>query len=155
VFNSKPHTVSSQGPRCSVCRHPELRAISADLASGMSARAVGRKYGFTPPTICKHVNEHIGEALIATNISEPVLEAIRKLNTRTLAILRKAEDDDDPATALQAIRESRCNLQLVARLTGELKNPEPSEETKVVDTYVDRQLVIQRDDDPPLLPPAA
>jgi hypothetical protein len=32
------------GPRCAVCRHPRLFEITGALASGMSQRAVARKY---------------------------------------------------------------------------------------------------------------
>jgi transposase-like protein len=119
-----------------------LRAIHAALASGESSRQIAKRFGFTHTIVNRHIREHIGQALAACNIAEPVLEQIRKLNTRTLAILRKAEDDSDPAMALAAIRESRANLQLVARLTGELKSPEPHEETRVVVTYVNRPTIV-------------
>jgi hypothetical protein len=105
----------------------------------MSARAVGRKYGFSPPTICRHKNEHMGLASLET----PVLDAIRRLNQRTMVILDKAEQGRrDPNIALQAIRESRRNLELIARLTGELKNTESNEPTRVEIVYVDKQLVV-------------
>jgi hypothetical protein len=135
-------------PHCKVCNDPRIFEITGALASGLSARDVGRRFGITHTTMAKHRNEHMGLATLET----PVLEAIRRLNQRTMVILDKAEQGRrDPNIALQAIRESRRNLELIARLTGELKNTETNEPTRVEITYVDRQLVVN---EPPLLPAA-
>jgi hypothetical protein len=143
---------SAVGPRCKVCRDPRLHAISADLAAGMSQNAIARKYGFTQPVVWKHVHQHQGAALIEHNLSQPVLDQIRKLNQRTLRILDEAErgKGKDPNLALAAIREARHNLELIARLTGEDKSSARSEAVKIEVVYVDRQLVIQQ----PLSTPA-
>jgi hypothetical protein len=123
----------------------------------MSHRAVARKYGFTHPVMDKHVNEHMGPALLEHNLSAPVLDQLRKLQRRTLAILEDAEREQDGALALDAIGHARRNLELMGRLTGELKHEEPHEPTRVEIVYVDKQLVVERagDDKPPSLPPAA
>jgi hypothetical protein len=68
------------------------------------------------------------------------------LNQRTLRILGEAEHGKyrDPTIALQAIRECRHNGELIARLTGELKSSAPSSEpVKVVIEYIDKQLVVE------------
>jgi hypothetical protein len=59
-------------------------------------------------------------------MTQPVLQQIRRLNQRSLRILTEAEHGKwkDPAIALQAIRECRHNLELIGKLTGELKSPE-------------------------------
>jgi hypothetical protein len=118
----------------------------------MSLNAVARKYGFTPPVVWKHARQHMGAALLEHNLSAPVLDQIRRLNLRTLSILTEAEHGKrDPAIALQAIRESRHNLELIAKLTGELKNPEANEPTRVEIVYVDKQLVVNdREQNSPL-----
>jgi hypothetical protein len=54
---------SALGPRCAVCRHPQLNEITGTLAMGMSHRAVAKKYGFTQPVVSHHVKEHMGPAL--------------------------------------------------------------------------------------------
>jgi hypothetical protein len=106
-----------------------------------------------------HAREHVGEALFQTNISQSVLDSIRRLNVRTLRVLAEAEDGEtrDPNVALAAIREARHNLTLIGKLTGELKRDEPAEPTRVEVIYVDKQLVVERaeGDKPPSLPPAA
>jgi hypothetical protein len=83
----------------------------------------------------------MGPELRSYALCEPVLIQIKKLNARTLAILDRAEQEHDLAIALTAIRESRHNLELIGKLTGELRNTEPSEPTHVEITYVDKQIV--------------
>jgi hypothetical protein len=137
---------SAAGPRCIVCRSPRLHEVSTDLAAGMSMHAVSKKYKFSYRLVWLHVKEHMGAPLTAFNLSQPVLDQIRLLNQRTLRILAESESGKyrDPSIALQAIRESRHNCELIAKLTGELKNPAPAEPTRVVITYVDRpQLVVE------------
>jgi hypothetical protein len=56
------------------------------------------------------------------------LGEMRKLNTRALRILAEVEGTKDHATALTAIRECRRNLELIAKLTGEL-DPRAAGET--------------------------
>jgi hypothetical protein len=120
----------------------------------MSHRAVAKKYGFTQPVVSHHVKEHMGPALTEYNMTQPVLQQIRRLNQRTLRILTEAEHGKwrDPAIALQAIRECRHNLELIGKLTGELKSPEANarEPVKVIIEYVDKKLVVENASQPAL-----
>jgi hypothetical protein len=145
---------SPAGPRCQVCCDPRLYEITTQLAAGMSQNAAAKKYGFTQQTLWKHSKEHMGAALLEHNLSRPVLDQIRRLNQRTLRILDEAEHGKwrDPAIALVAIRECRHNLELIAKLTGELKSPEAAHEpVRVEIVYIDKQLVVPRasDSEPP------
>jgi hypothetical protein len=117
----------------------------------MSLGQCAKKYGFTKPVVWKHQREHMGAALLQSNLSRPVLEQMRSIHLRTLRLLEHAERKRDPAIALQAIREARHNLELVAKLTGELKSAAPAEPTRVEIVYVDKQLVVPRasDSEPP------
>jgi hypothetical protein len=137
-----------------VCRDPRLHEITQALATGMSQYAAARKYGFTQQTLWKHCKNHMGAALLEHNLTAPVLDQIRRLNQRTLRILTKAESGkwQDPAIALKAIGECRHNLELIAKLTGELKSPEANahEPVKVIIEYVDKQLVVERTSQPAL-----
>jgi len=54
--------------------------------------------------------------------ADDLLAQVRDLQVRTMAILDKAESSRGGLrTALQAIREARGNLELLARLLGELQ----------------------------------
>jgi hypothetical protein len=52
--------------------------------------------------------------------ADTLLGQVRDLQSRALAILGKAEEAGDLRTALGAIREARGNLELLAKLLGEL-----------------------------------
>jgi hypothetical protein len=116
---------------CTICSHPENRAITAELLNGKSYGIVARCYGLSKTAIERHLRLHVSEALRklaaqqvtvgdAIAIAEPVLSEMRKLNVRAMAILTEAEKAKDLPTALQAIREIRRNFELVAKLNGEL-----------------------------------
>ena len=118
------------GRPCSVCSHPEARAISADLFAGMSYRSIQKKFGVTPAAVCAHLREHVAAPLRRLCEAErrladdaalvaPSLLEMRKLNERTLRILSLAEISKDYDTALRAIAESRRNVELISRLTAE------------------------------------
>jgi len=135
-----------------------LREITSALASGASINSVAKQFHFTTPTMWKHAKRHTGAALLATNIAEPTLTAIRRLNERTVKILDAAERGKDPTTALAAIREARRNLELIGRLTGELResgNGGGDGRLQIEVTYIDKQLVVsQSAPEQPLLPEA-
>jgi len=52
--------------------------------------------------------------------ADNLLEQVRDLQARTLAILEAAEHTHQHRTALSAIREARSNVELLAKLLGEL-----------------------------------
>jgi hypothetical protein len=52
--------------------------------------------------------------------ADTLLEQVGDLQERALAILDKAEEAGELRTALGAIREARGNLELLAKLLGEL-----------------------------------
>jgi hypothetical protein len=119
------------GRPCSVCAHERAADISRDLVHGVSYRAIGRQYGVALGCLSRHVAEHIQAPLrriiqAETNLLqdaqtvEPTLREMRRLNQRALRILALAEHAQDHDTALHAIAECRRNLELIARLTGEL-----------------------------------
>lgn len=108
---------------CTVCQHPQLNAITGELVARVPLRTIERKYGLSKSALDRHV-QHAAAAVKLVNsaeaIAEPVKNEMRKLNARALRILQQAEDAKDHATALTAIRECRRNLELIAKLTGEL-----------------------------------
>jgi len=52
--------------------------------------------------------------------ADDLLDQVRDLQARTLAILEASEASREHRTALSAIREARSNLELLAKLLGEL-----------------------------------
>jgi hypothetical protein len=126
--------------QCSICNHAESRAITADLMNGASYRNVAKRYALSSSSIDRHLRLHVSQALRkiaahqaresesmtvgdAVAIAEPVftvLDETRKLYRHMYKVLIDAAAADDKATLMQANRECVRDLDLIARITGEL-----------------------------------
>ena len=112
---------------CSVCQHAERAAVDLALvADSASYRAIARQFGMSKDAVRRHADEHLPQHLARAQEAEEVAKAddllgqVRDLQARTLAILEAAETTSQHRTALAAIREARSNLELLAKLLGEL-----------------------------------
>jgi hypothetical protein len=122
------------GRPCSICNHPSQSDISRDLLSGIHYREIARRHSVTIAALSTHLKNHIAGPIrriiqAETNLAkdcltvEPVLMQMRRLNNHVLRVLTIAEASKDQAMVLAAVKEARENLQLVAKLTGELNVP--------------------------------
>lgn len=126
------------GRYCTVCRRSDVSEIDRALLTGEPYRSIAALYGVSPTTLCRHKN-HIPEGLAmaqrATEVAraDDLLAQVEALRQRTMQILDRAEQADHRActaqdadrarrTALKAIKEARGNLELLARLMGELQS---------------------------------
>ena len=115
---------------CTVCSHPAREAIDEALVEGVAFPALAAKYGVSKDALSRHKAKHLPAKLVMARAAEEVAQAdslldqVRDLQARAHRILDKAEDAGDLRTALGAIREVRGNLELLARLLGEL-NEQP------------------------------
>jgi hypothetical protein len=112
---------------CTVCTHPDQDAIDRALVAGESTgKLAGRYRTIHERALRRHRYNHLPAKLVLAHNAEEVatadnlLEKVQDLQARTLAILDRAEDVGELRTALGAIREARGNLELLAKLLGEL-----------------------------------
>ena len=113
--------------RCTVCAHPEVEAIDMALVAGEPYRSVANRHELlSQAAVQRHSENHLPATLAQAKEAEMVahaddlLEQVRDLQVRTFAILEAAEASEQHRTALSAIREARGNLELLAKLLGEL-----------------------------------
>ena len=113
--------------RCSVCTHPDRENIDEALVGATAISAIAAKYrDISEDALGRHKANHLPAKLIMAEKAKEVaqadslLEQVRDLQGRALAILDQAEMSGDLRTALGAIREARGNLELLAKLLGEL-----------------------------------
>lgn len=123
-------TQRRRGPVCSVCRHPQRQEIDRALVQGVPDTQVSANFReLSDDSVRRHRESHLPAALSKANGAAEVARAddllgrLHGLQARTDAILEAAEQAGDLRTALGAIRESRGNLELLARLLGELEPP--------------------------------
>jgi len=111
---------------CTVCEHPEREAIDEALVGGASNRSVASLYDVSEAAARRHKSNHLPGKLVMAQAAEEVAQAddllaqVRGLQAKALGILSKAEEAGELRTALSAIREARGNLELLAKLLGEL-----------------------------------
>ena len=112
---------------CTVCAHPRREGIDRALIEGVSAAEISGRYRtLGERAVRRHRSNHLPAKLVMAEKAAEVAEAdnlldqVGDLQRRALAILDKAEEAGELKTALSAIREARGNLELLAKLLGEL-----------------------------------
>jgi hypothetical protein len=89
-------------------------------------RTIADRWSVSKTALIRHKDAHLPAKLVMAEQAAEVAQAddlldqVRDLQTRTLAILEAAEETRQHRTALAAIREARSNLELLAKLLGEL-----------------------------------
>jgi hypothetical protein len=112
---------------CTVCTHPDKAEIDEALVAGVSSADIAGRYRtIGERALRRHKANHLPAKLVMAHAAEEVAQAdtlldqVRDLQSRTLAILEAAEETKQHRTALGAIREARSNLELLAKLLGKL-----------------------------------
>jgi hypothetical protein len=116
---------------CTVCTHPDRKAIDSALVAGESARSIVARYGTIGRTIGRMaVQRHAVEHLPATMTkakeakeeahADNLLGQVKELQGKATQLLLAAEKQGDFRTALAGIREARGCVELLAKLLGEL-----------------------------------
>jgi hypothetical protein len=112
--------------RCSVCDHPERQKVDEALVTGAPYRSIAKRFALSDSAMYRHKAEHLPARLAKAREAAEVAQAddllaqVRDLQDRALAILDRAERAGEFRTALSAIREARGNLELLAKLLGDL-----------------------------------
>jgi len=111
---------------CTVCSHEDRAGIDSALLAGDTLRNIAKRTGTSPTALHRHKEEHISTLLLKAQKVEEIAQAdhlldqVKAIQARTLSILDRADNARDLKTALAAIRETRGNLELLAKLTGDL-----------------------------------
>ncbi len=125
-------SIAEAGPRggrgkCRACASDQQDAINRDLAREVPYRTLEKRYGITKSALFHHKQNHLSPALVALHkadqaegLARPILDELRELTEHANAIRDAARRSKNASQALSAIREARQNLELRARITGEL-----------------------------------
>ena len=132
---------------CTVCNHPNLEDIDRALVAGEANTALSSLFAVSEQALRRHKGSHLPAKLVMAQAAEEVAQAddlldqLKDLQRRTLAILEAAESTNQHRTALSAIREARSNLELLAKLLGEL-DERPTVNVLVSPQWVELRAVI-------------
>lgn len=116
---------------CTICTHPRRTEIDQALVAGITSNtAIATKFDVIETSLRRHRENHLPAKLAQAQEAHEVAQAddllgqVRSLQERTLVILQTAEQAGELRTALAAIGQARGNLELLARLLGELHDQE-------------------------------
>jgi hypothetical protein len=112
--------------RCTVCRHEDRAHIDAALLSGAPFRDIAGRHGLSKSALERHKADHLpvhlAQARAAAEVAraDDLLSQVNDLHLRTLNVLGIAETTGELRVALSAISQARGNMELLAKLLGEL-----------------------------------
>lgn len=115
--------------RCTVCDHAARAEIDRALVEGRtSAATVARRYDLVKTSVERHAKNHLPAALAASQRAAEVaqgdtlLAKLEAMTAETQAVLRVAKREKDHHLTLKAIGHLEKQLELQARLLGELRD---------------------------------
>lgn len=126
------------GRRCTICAHPRIDALNADIVRGIALNAVARKYGLDGTSVHRHAKNHLTEEMrreIAVEIKRERAQAVAtELNDERLDIastydalarrverlISKAEEEGNDGLALASMEGLRKVLHDMAIMQGKL-----------------------------------
>jgi len=112
--------------QCSVCAHVSLHAINTALIAGGTLRDIARQFGLSKDAVARHQADHLPTALVAAAGAEEtrraldVLQQLKTINAAALTVLRDARTAGDGDLALKAIDRIHRQVELQAKLLGDL-----------------------------------
>ncbi len=111
---------------CTVCAHPERKAIDEALITGMPLREIARRWAVSKDAASRH-RKHVSPALArvvsrrrADAGPRSALDRLEELYGRASVVLAAAEREGQASLSLAAIRELRGLVEMLAKITGEL-----------------------------------
>jgi hypothetical protein len=111
---------------CTICNHEKLAEINNAVLGNESYRSIAKRFEASESAVYRHMQDHLPITLSKAKEAAQEVEAgtlferLRTLNQETQAILRDARDSGNHVVALAAIGRAEKQLELEARLLGEL-----------------------------------
>jgi len=116
---------------CTICTHPERAKIEAAITAGTSYRHIASQFSARYKSIERHAIDHIQETIKQTQAAKEeaqsldVVKQLKTINAVTLAILNEARAGKMHALALSAIDRVQKQIELQAKLLGDIDKPAP------------------------------
>jgi len=115
---------------CTICTHASREAIDRALLDLAPNRRVATRYGVTEQAVRRHRASHLKDRMIQAaerredadiRTAIDVIAQLRAINAATIAVLRGARRAKDGELALKAIDRIQRQIELQAKLIGELQ----------------------------------
>lgn len=123
---SKWESVATVPRTCTICNHPQRAAIDQALVSGGSLRDIAGRFGVAKSSLERHRMDHLPQAIVKAAEQQDIRHAIdiikqlQIINGVSLNILIDARNTGNPVLALKAIDRVQRQIELQAKLLGDL-----------------------------------
>jgi len=114
---------------CTICTHPQRAKIEAAITAGTSYRHIASQFAPGYKSVERHATEHIQETIKQTQTAKEeahgldVVKQLQVINGITLQILQEARTGKLHALALSAIDRVQKQIELQAKLVGDIDKP--------------------------------
>jgi hypothetical protein len=111
---------------CTICSHPAKENIDSSLVRRVPYRDISIRFGVSKDALSRHLNDHLTEYVqqalskYGTEKGVKVLDKLSAMIDRLDAFLANAEDAGDALEFRAIAAEWRKQLELIAKLQGEL-----------------------------------
>jgi hypothetical protein len=111
---------------CTICGHPDRAAIDTALVAGTALRDIARRHAVSKDALFRHRDTHLPAAMVQAAAETDVRHALdvvaqlKAINAAALTVLRDARAVKDGDLALKAIDRIYRQIELQAKLLGEL-----------------------------------
>ncbi len=138
------------GRPCVTCTHPQRYEIEKGLVEGTPYRKLTETYGPSSASLSRHRNEHLPAHLAKAHQAEQakrlsklenrhaervnghtqqaldVVQQLRAINSACLEVLAKSRTEGKHSLSLQAVDRVHRQIELQAKLLGELQETGPT-----------------------------
>jgi len=111
---------------CQTCNHAEVAAIDREIAAGKSLRDLSALFRVSEDSLARHRDAHISPVVVRAQEAEDitrgldVVKQLKAINGVTMQILHEARQQKNPEVALKAVDRIQRQLELQAKLLGDL-----------------------------------
>ena len=116
-----PHT-------CTICTHTQRGAIDVAIAAGTAYRDIAGQFHLSKTAIARHASDHVAKQIAQAQEAREeaqsldVVRQLKAINAAAVSILVEARRTRDHDTALKAIDRIQRQLELQAKLLGEISD---------------------------------
>jgi hypothetical protein len=127
---------------CSICRHAARHEIDQALIDGAPLRDIAGRHGLAKSAVARHKADHLAALLAKADVDEitnadDLIGRLRALNRETAAVLHDAKAAKDHGLRLKALARLERQVELEAKLLGELDGRQPNVTIAMFPEYLD------------------
>lgn len=117
--------------QCSICIHPQRAEIDKALVAGETLRDIAGRCPVSRSALHRHKRDHLPAHLLKAAEEEDLGQAIdvvrqlKAINAACLEILQRSRADGKHSVSLRAVDRIQKQIELQAKLLGELQEQGP------------------------------